>query len=182
MTRLGFDAAVARNVGQLYERWDGKGLPHGLKGEAIAPAVRLVTLVQDAIVLSEAHGQAAALAIIKKRRGSASILAWSTAFSLVPSLCLRAPRRSQPGNRFWSSSRGLTSRYRARNSRKACLVIADFVDIRSPLLAGHSRAVATLAEAAARSCGMPESDAVAARRAGLVARSRRSRSADGNLD
>lgn len=37
VTRLGFDAAVARNVGQLYERWDGKGLPHGLKGEAIAP-------------------------------------------------------------------------------------------------------------------------------------------------
>src|SRR5262245_11636822 len=37
--RLGLSAGVRRNLGQIYERWDGRGLPRGLKGEAIAPAV-----------------------------------------------------------------------------------------------------------------------------------------------
>ena len=30
--RLGFKANVVYALGQLYERWDGKGLPKGLKG------------------------------------------------------------------------------------------------------------------------------------------------------
>ena len=37
-------------LGQIYERWDGKGLPRKLKGDDVAPAVQLVTLAQDAVV------------------------------------------------------------------------------------------------------------------------------------
>ncbi|MEX0591654.1 MAG: HD domain-containing phosphohydrolase, partial [Xanthobacteraceae bacterium] len=47
--RLGLSPQVQRNLGQIYERWDGRGLPQGLKGEAVAPAVRVVTFGQDAI-------------------------------------------------------------------------------------------------------------------------------------
>src|SRR4029077_10861942 len=36
--RLSLSEGVRRNLGQIYERWDGKGLPRGLKGAAIAPA------------------------------------------------------------------------------------------------------------------------------------------------
>jgi HD-GYP domain-containing protein (c-di-GMP phosphodiesterase class II) len=46
--------------------------------------------------------------------------------------------------------------------------MADLVDLKSPYLAGHSRGVASLAEAAARIAGLSEEDAVAIRRAGLV--------------
>src|SRR6266487_4781620 len=35
--RFGFDKNVIYGLGQLYERWDGKGSPKGIKGEAIAP-------------------------------------------------------------------------------------------------------------------------------------------------
>ena len=167
-TRLGFDRLVVRNLGQLYERWDGKGLPGGLKGEAIAPAVRLVTLAQDAILLGEAHGHDGAIRIIKKRRGTAydprmvdgflpraaglsarvsEIAAWEQVLELEPTphMLLAEPALDE-----------------------ACLAIADFVDIRAPYTAGHSRAVASLAEGAARHCGMPEGDAIQARRAGLL--------------
>ena len=34
----------------------GKGLPRGLQGDAVLPAVRLITLAQDAIALSDASG------------------------------------------------------------------------------------------------------------------------------
>ncbi len=41
--RLSLSQGVCRNLGQLYERWDGRGLPRGLKGKAIALAVRIVS-------------------------------------------------------------------------------------------------------------------------------------------
>ena len=50
----------------------------------------------------------------------------------------------------------------------ALLAIADFTDLKSPYLVGHSRGVATLAEAAARRYGLPETDAIGLRRAGLI--------------
>ena len=54
--RLGLSDEIRRNLGQIYERWDGKGLPRGLSGEDVLPAVRLITLAQDAIALSDAVG------------------------------------------------------------------------------------------------------------------------------
>ena len=54
--RLGLSEEIRENLGQIYERWDGTGLPRGLKGEAVMPAVRLVTLAQDAIALDDAMG------------------------------------------------------------------------------------------------------------------------------
>jgi hypothetical protein len=51
--RLGFGTSLIHALSQLYERWDGKGLPHGLKGEAVSPAVLLVTLAQDAVTAAD---------------------------------------------------------------------------------------------------------------------------------
>src|SRR4051794_3449757 len=65
--RLGLSADIRQNLGQIYERWDGKGLPHGLKGEEVLPAVRLITLAQDAIALSDASGVEAMAQIIAGR-------------------------------------------------------------------------------------------------------------------
>ena len=48
--RIGLSDEIRENLGQLYERWDGHGLPRGLKGDAVKLPVRLVTLAQDAIV------------------------------------------------------------------------------------------------------------------------------------
>ncbi len=36
--RLGFEPAVVQALGQVYARWDGRGIP-AIKGEAIAPRV-----------------------------------------------------------------------------------------------------------------------------------------------
>ena len=42
--RLGFCAAVRDNLGQLYERWDGKGYPQGLHGSQIPLPARLMAV------------------------------------------------------------------------------------------------------------------------------------------
>ena len=52
--RIGLPEEIRENLGQIYERWDGKGLPRGLSGEAVKFPVRLVTLAQDAIALTDA--------------------------------------------------------------------------------------------------------------------------------
>src|SRR4051812_47717759 len=54
--RLGLPDEIRESLGQIYERWDGRGLPRGLSGNAVKFPVRLVTLAQDAIALAEAHG------------------------------------------------------------------------------------------------------------------------------
>jgi HD-GYP domain-containing protein (c-di-GMP phosphodiesterase class II) len=46
--------------------------------------------------------------------------------------------------------------------------MADFVDLKSPFSAGHSRGVADLAAAAARRSGNPPDEVLTLRRAGLV--------------
>ena len=50
--RIGLPDEIRESLGQIYERWDGKGMPRGLSGNAVKFPVRLVTLAQDAIALT----------------------------------------------------------------------------------------------------------------------------------
>jgi response regulator RpfG family c-di-GMP phosphodiesterase len=58
-------------LGQIYERWDGKGLPRKLKGDQVALAVQVVTLAQDAVFWNRIGGPEAAVATVRKRSGGA---------------------------------------------------------------------------------------------------------------
>jgi hypothetical protein len=69
--RLGLSGAVQRNLRQVHERWDGKGTPDGIAGEAIAPAVRLVTVVHHCIRLSSFMPLERVAETIQSRRGGA---------------------------------------------------------------------------------------------------------------
>src|SRR5207237_9459115 len=51
---------------------------------------------------------------------------------------------------------------------RACEVLADFADIKSPYLVGHSPGVAALAAGAGRRRGLVQADVTALRRAGLL--------------
>ncbi|MEA3092754.1 MAG: hypothetical protein QOJ04_4096 [Caballeronia sp.] len=166
--RLGFDDAVVRNLGQLYERWDGKGLPKGLKGEAISPAVRVVTLAQDAILLSEVHGTESTFAIIAGRRGGAYDPKMVDVFLPLASSLLVQIEDPPTLDHVLTLEPRPQAMLSAEAFDEACVSIADFIDIRAPMYAGHSRAVATLAEQAALRCGLPVSDAKALRHAGFM--------------
>src|SRR3954467_11732864 len=69
--RIGLPEEIRENLGQIYERWDGKGLPRGLAGEAVKFPVRLVTLAQDAIALHDHLGFEAMQARLTERAGGA---------------------------------------------------------------------------------------------------------------
>jgi len=57
---------------------------------------------------------------------------------------------------------------RGEDLDSALEVAADFIDLKSPFTAGHSRQVAALAAGACRQAGLPAAEVVRARRAGLV--------------
>lgn len=166
--RLGFGEGLRHALGQLYERWDGRGAPHGLKGEAIDPAVRIVTLAQDAITFQRLGGHEAAIAMARERKG--------TAYDprMVECFCQRALQLlvGLDGEPSWETVLALEPGPRRMLSDLqfdvACEAMADFADIKSPYTLGHSGGVAELAAAAARRCGLPEADVVAVRRAGLL--------------
>ena len=156
--RLGLPPELRESLGQIYERWDGKGLPRGLSGEAVKFPVRLVTLAQDAIALTEAHGFEKMTVLIAKRAGGAYEAA------LVDRFLAGAERfmagLSGPVDR--EAILALEPAPHAMLDEAACeeayLAIADFIDMRMPFTFGHSRAVAALAEAAARRMGLPAAD------------------------
>lgn len=166
--RLGFEPRIVRNLGQLYARWDGKGIPAGLKGEAISPAVRLVTLAQDAITLDDTYGLERCVRLVRQRRATIYDPRMADCFTAGAEHFMNA----LAGRTSWQAVLELEpephGQLRADDVDEMFLALADFVYIKSPFTAGHSRAVAELAAEAARRSGLPESDAVRLHRAGLV--------------
>lgn len=166
--RLGFPESLIVCLGQIYERWDGKGLPRKLKGEEVAPAVLLVTLAQDAVVWNRIGGPDAASATVRKRSGRTYHPRMAERF------CDQAPTilAGLDQEPTWESVLALEPGRRDcltdEEFYRACEALADFADIKSPYTVGHSPGVAALAAGAGRRCGLIEADVTALRRAGLL--------------
>lgn len=166
--RFGFDKNVIYGLGQLYERWDGKGTPKGIKGEAIAPAVLVVTLAQDMVIFHRLGDVEVALNVARERKGSAYAPQLVDAFcSHANELCSGLDREPswetvlelEPGARVTLSEEELDN---------ACRAFADFVDIKSSYTLTHSSGVADLTAEAARLNGLPISDVTSIWRAALL--------------
>ena len=161
--RIGLSDEIRENLGQLYERWDGRGLPRGLSGNAVKFPVRLVTLAQDAIALIEAHGLETMTAMIAKRAGGAYEAELADLFVTHAERLMEGLDR--PVDR--EAILALEPMPHAMLDEDACeeayLAIADMIDMRMPFTFGHSRAVAALAGAAAKRMGLPASDIRAVR-------------------
>ena len=130
--RLGFEANVVYALGQLYERWDGKGIPNGLKGEAIAPAVLVVTLAQDVLLFHRLGDLDSAVNVVRERKGSAYAPHIADCFCQHATILFAGLEETpswkmvldmEPGPRRWLNEAEFDN---------ACRVMADFVDIKSP--------------------------------------------------
>jgi HD-GYP domain-containing protein (c-di-GMP phosphodiesterase class II) len=165
--RMGFGEPIVRALGQLYARWDGRGIP-ALKGESIALAVRIVTLAQDAVTFHRLGGAEAAVAVARERAGGAYDPRLSEHFCRHAAALL-AGLDDEPS---WEAVLAIEPGPRAALTEleldTACRAMADFADLKSPYTLGHSSGVASLAAEAARRCGLPEEDVAAVRRAALL--------------
>lgn len=165
--RLNLSPTVARSLQQTFERWDGRGTPSGLVGEAIDPVVRVVQIADDAEVMHRTEGFDTAAAMLARRRG--------TEFDPhLVDLVLGHPADVFAGlddcwNEVIALAGDLESPLSPAQFDAALVVFGDYADLKSPWFLGHSAAVATLAKQAATVAGLPADDARRIRNAALVA-------------
>ncbi|MFN8050673.1 MAG: HD domain-containing phosphohydrolase [Acidimicrobiales bacterium] len=146
--RLGVDDQVRAALGATFERWNGRGLPRGSKGVAIPIAMRIAHLCQEFEVLARMEDVGPALEIVARRSGGAydpdlvRVVVehgagwWADVEPLDP----------------WDAALELAPRGEPLDDaavHEALVLLADFGDLKSPWIAGHSRAVAALAGVAA---------------------------------
>lgn len=165
--QLGLGEGVRESLRESYERWDGTGWI-GLKADELMLASRLVNLADVVEVFQRTAGTSAAMAVAKERSG--------TQFDpqLVALFCREADGlfASLPAEATWAAviaAEPALGRALADDEFDAALeAIADFTDLKSPWTLGHSRAVASLASAAADHFGLGASGTRQLRRAALV--------------
>jgi HD-GYP domain-containing protein (c-di-GMP phosphodiesterase class II) len=166
-SRVGLDEAVCQALAHAYERWDGKGYPDGLGGDEVPIAVRVVSVARDAELWERRAGWPATLEVLTHRRGHGydpavvDIVvdggrAW---LGHVADDSCAAVLDAEPAPVAMIGPDGLDA---------ALAAVADFTDIKSPWLRGHSPGVAALVVAAAGAAGLPDGDAIMLGRAALV--------------
>ncbi|MFL6100098.1 MAG: HD domain-containing phosphohydrolase [Actinomycetales bacterium] len=166
--RLGFDDHIRGVLGFSFERWNGAGFPHHASGEEIPLAMRIVHVSHDMEAYGRRFSAEEALQVVRDRSGRtydpelaelfathgaewfdrlAALDPWDAVLALEPE-----PHRTFDGARL----------------DEMLLVVADFVDLKSPFMSGHSRRCADLASAAAKVLGYDDDAIASLRRAALV--------------
>lgn len=159
---------VTAALGQAFERWDGKGIPGDCAHDEVPASVRVVEAARDIDLWLGIAGIETAVDVIGKRAGHAYDPAVAGAFTADARGVLdavatpdawQATLDAEPDPLVLVEPDHLTAILRA---------FADFADLKSPWLRGHSTAVAALAADAAHLSGLTPTEVTAVRHAGLV--------------
>jgi HD-GYP domain-containing protein (c-di-GMP phosphodiesterase class II) len=164
--RFGYDEDHLRDLECVYENWDGTGFPGGVAGEDITLAARIASVALMAVLAHREGGQQAAVSLLQSRSGHTFDPSVVAAFAADADALLAPLAR---GESLWDLVIGDSgSQADAREVDEVLRAVADFVDLKSPYLHGHSSAVAELAAAAGRELGFAEGEVADLRRAGWV--------------
>ena len=140
-------------------------MPRGLSGNAVKFPVRVVTMAQDAIALNDHHGFATMKEMIAKRAGGGYEPELVDLFLTHAEKLLAGLDGPVDRETILALEPEPHSMLDEEACEEAYLAIADMIDMRMPFTFGHSRAVASLADAAAKQMGLPASDIRDVRRA-----------------
>ena len=164
-TRLGMSDGVCAGLLQEQERWDGQGLPAGLAGDQLCVAHRVVLVAHDALLIQEAGGPV--VDILRARRGHAHDPAVVDALTQDSELT-----RADQGTDSWAKVLAAEPEPHATVNHSAldriAQACADFTDLKSPYLLGHSTRVAELAVGGAEVMGSSQDETDELRRAALL--------------
>ncbi len=166
--RVGMSGGVRAGLAHVYEQWDGSGAPDGVEGPEVAPAQRVVTVAHDAVASARLRGVRAALEVVARRRGVAYDPEVCDALLSDSGLLLREPGEGDAWERLLDAEPAPVRTVGEAGLDGVARAFADFTDLKVPLLMGHSRGVASLAEAAARGLGLDAGEVAGVRRAALL--------------
>ena len=170
--RLGMPVPVQDALMQVFEQWDGKGMPQGASGEAIPIVARIILVTSNLEVFHRTGGREAARSVSNERRGKAFDPTIVDAFLAISERDdFWAPLENE---RVWESVLSLEPKESPHRQlaegqlEEVVLAFADYSDLKSPYIAGHSRRVATLAESMAQRMAFQPEEVTNIRRAALA--------------
>ena len=146
--RVGLAEGVARGVTDAQERFDGRGVPGGLRGEAVALPARVAHVAKVAVLGHRPGDPHGALEAIRHRRGGhldprlvdvASGCVDDLLAGLDEGDALALALEAEPG---------APARLSVDDLESLALALADFADLKSPWTLGHTSRTADLAAAA----------------------------------
>lgn len=152
---------------EVYERYDGRGIPDGTAGENLTRCARITHVAEQFVIACDAGGPEWAVEQVRRRAGGhldpaiveAAIGAREEVLAAVSAADpLAAVLDAEPGARFVQPDQ----------VDRALEALADFTDLKSRYTLGHSRGVARLAARAAELTGLGDGAVREVHRAGLV--------------
>lgn len=166
--RMGLHGQVGEALAYVFERWDGRGLPNGARGEDIPVEMHIVHVADVAEVHLRTGGLSHAVEVLRSRRGTQFSPAVVEVFEGDASAIVDGLLETD----VWTAALALApDRDRTLDDSEIDELLgamAEFVDLKCPFTLGHSRGVADLVARAARYLGMPPADVTGLYRAGLV--------------
>jgi len=143
--RLGLPRVLTDALGQSYERWDGKRVPDGVRGDRIPLAVRIVTLADVVEVHHRGGGAEAARRVAAERAGGHLDPELVAVFRDNADDVLAGLDSASSWDAVIGAEPGFARVVRDDGLDGVLEAMADLVDMKSPYMAGHSRGVANLA-------------------------------------
>lgn len=152
---VGLPTAVAEALGQVYERWDGRGLPEGTEDEGLSLAARVLHVTTAFELHRRTLGLESALQQVRARRGGQFDPVLCDAVMAAPEELVRGLEAGTLLNLFLDEAPGslCIGSERIIDVARAC---GHNVDHRSVYTLGHSEGVADLAARAGAAAELPE--------------------------
>ena len=160
--------AVQEAVVTSYERWDGRGWPGDLSGDAIPIESRLAQLAEFIEVAHRLGGVDGAKQLARERSGGQFDPALADVLIHSAEQVLDRLDQARAWDEVIDAEPSLRIMLTQQQADAALTGVADFIDLKAPYTLGHARAVADLAAEAARATGLPAADLQLVRRSALV--------------
>ena len=169
--RLGLPEGVQQAVRHTLERWDGKGIVYGLKGDLAPVAARVLHIAQVLDAVYTLGGAQAGVSVARERRGTDFDPEMAGAFLELSSSAGFWEELDQDSLQETVLAMRPTASFDSISEAHVdgvCEALADLTDITFPWSWNHSQKVADAAVGIGRSIGMNEEKTTLLRRAGLV--------------
>ncbi|MBB3603674.1 HD-GYP domain-containing protein (c-di-GMP phosphodiesterase class II) [Mycolicibacterium sp. BK556] len=166
--RMGLGSGVQNAVGFSFERYDGRGMPGGVRGEDIPIEMRVAQLADMAEVHHRSGGVSAAVEMVTGRSGHHFDPAVVEIFTADAEAILAGPQAGEVWEAALACAPDHHQPLQQQSLDELLEALGDFVDLKCPFTLGHSRAVAQLAGDAAELAGLGPETVTLVRRAGHV--------------
>jgi HD-GYP domain-containing protein (c-di-GMP phosphodiesterase class II)/DNA-binding CsgD family transcriptional regulator len=166
--RLGLAPATVDALDDVYERWDGLGIPGARRGEQVSLLARIVHVAEQAVLAAAEGGPAAAAAEVARRAGGHLDPDLATAFLRDGDDLLSVLEEPDLLAAVLGAEPATAAAAGPARQGDLCSALAVVVDLKGRHLLGHSAHVAAVADAAAGVAGLPEADRAGVHAAGLL--------------